>query len=109
VARADTHEHADSTGAHEVQRTLVRAASADDARDVEVAHERVEVERLVEARLVLGRDHRALDHEDVEPALQRGLDVALDVLRGELAAARTPPSLISLTRWVMSSGLTGSR
>ena len=45
--------------------------------------ESVEVERLVVARDVLGRDDRALDDEDVEAAGKRGLEVALAVLRGE--------------------------
>ena len=45
--------------------------------------EGVEVERLVEARDVLGRDDRALDDEDVETAVERRPDVALDVLRGQ--------------------------
>ncbi len=83
VAGADAHEHADGAGAHEVQRALVAAAAADDARDVERLDERVEVERLVVAAHVLGRDDRALDDEDVEPAGERGLEVALAVLRRE--------------------------
>ncbi len=51
--------------------------------NVEVGNERVEVEWLVVGGLVLGRDDRALDDEDVEAAVESGPDVALDVLRRE--------------------------
>ena len=52
-------------------------------RHVEVRDERVEVERLVVAALVLGRDDRALDDQDIESAFECRSDVALDVLRRE--------------------------
>ena len=68
VAGADADEHADGAGAHEVQRRLVAGAAADDDRHVEVADERLEVERLAVLRHVLGRHDRALDHEQVELA-----------------------------------------
>src|SRR5436190_5024735 len=74
-ARADADEDADGAGAHEVQARRVRRAPADDARHRHLGGELLEVERR--ARLirghVLGRDHRALDHEDVEPGLEREL------------------------------------
>ena len=66
VARADADEHAGGAGAHEVQRGLVGGAAADDHRDVELADEALEVQRLDGLRDVLGRHDRALDDEQVE-------------------------------------------
>ena len=62
----DADEDAGGTGAHEVQRRLVAGAAADDDRDVELADEALEVERLDRLGDVLGRHDRALDDEQVE-------------------------------------------
>ena len=56
---------------------------------------------------VLGRDHRPLDDEDVEPGVEGELVVAGDPLGGQEAAA-TALALISETRRPISSGLIGS-
>ena len=68
MARADADEHADRTGAHEVQRGGVRRATADDHGQVELADELLQVERLALGilRHVLGRHDGALHDEDVE-------------------------------------------
>ena len=58
-------EHAGRAGAHEVEGRLVRGAAADDHRDLVVADEVLQVERLVLAGHVLGRHDRALDHQQV--------------------------------------------
>ena len=66
VAGADADEHAGRAGAHQVQGGLVAGAAADDHRDLELAHEVLEVERLaVVLGHVLGRDDRALDDQQV--------------------------------------------
>jgi hypothetical protein len=67
-ARADADEHAGRAGAHEVQARGVRGAAADHDGHVDLADELLEVERLGDRGDVLGRDDRALDDQDVEPA-----------------------------------------
>ena len=96
VTGADTHEHADRTGAHEVQRGGVRRAPADDDRHVELADELLEVERLDRLRHVLGRHDRALDHEDVELGFEHVLGVLLDAL-GRERRARDDAGVLDLT------------
>ena len=66
VAGPDADEDAGGAGAHEVQRGLVAGAAADDHGDVELADERLEVERLGGLGDVLGRHDRALDDQQVE-------------------------------------------
>ncbi len=73
----------DGAGPHQVQAGVVGSAAADDTGHVEVGDELLEVERLGLRRDVLRGDHRALDDEDVEPGLERGLVVLGDLLRGE--------------------------
>ena len=85
-ARADADEHAGRAGPHQVQPGVVGGAAADDhRRRRELADELLEVQRRagLVARDVLGRDDRALDHEDVEPRLERDLVVLADLLRGQ--------------------------
>ena len=84
-AGADADEHAGGAGAHEVQRRVVARAAADDDGQRHLADELLEVQRR--ARLVagdvLGRDDRALDDEDVQARLERGLVVRAHPLRGQ--------------------------
>ena len=111
VAGADADEHADRTGAHEVQRGGVRGAATDDDRDLELADELLQVERLAGRvlRHVLGGDDRALHDEDVELGLEDVLRVLLDPLRRERRGTPcTPASLISRMRAPISSSLIGS-
>ena len=86
-ARADADEHADRTGPHQVQAGRVGGAAPDDAGHRGAGDELLEVERLRGRGDVLGRDHRALDDEDVEAGLERGLVVLADLLRGQRAGA----------------------
>src|SRR5258708_5570285 len=67
VTRADADEDADRAGAHQVQRGGVRRAAADDDRELELANELLQVERLARGvvRYMLGRDDGALHDEDV--------------------------------------------
>src|SRR3954451_17039219 len=81
VAGADAGEDAGRSGAHEVQRRLVRRATTDDDRDLELAHEALQVERLDGLRDVLGRHDRALDHEQVELGVDDRLGEGLGALR----------------------------
>jgi hypothetical protein len=81
-ARPDADEHAHGARPHEVQAGRVGGAAADDHGHRDLADELLEVERLGAGRYVLGRDHRALDHEDVEPRLESGLVVRAHPLRG---------------------------
>ena len=82
-ARPDADEHADRAGAHQVQPGRVGGAAADHHRHRHLADELLQVERLGARRHVLGRDHRALDDEDVEAGLDRGLVVVAHALRRE--------------------------
>ena len=83
LPRPDADEDPGRAGAHEVEGRLVARAAADDHRDVELAHERLEVERLGDALGdVLGRDHRALDDQQVELGVEELLGVGRDALRG---------------------------
>src|SRR3954454_19225346 len=82
-ARADANEHAHGARAHEVEARRVRGAAAHDDRDRHLADELLEVERLRVLGHVLRRDHGALDHEDVETGLERGLVVLRHALRCE--------------------------
>ena len=83
--RADAHQHRGRAGAHQVQAGVVRGAAAHHDGDRQLAAELLEVQRwprLVRGD-VLGRDHRALDHEDVEPGLERILVVVAHALGGQ--------------------------
>src|SRR2546430_4922232 len=80
---AHTDEDADGAGAHEVQRGRVRRAAADDDRQVELADELLEVQRLGRLGDVLGGDDGPLDHEHVELGVEDELGVALDALGRE--------------------------
>ena len=62
---------------------MVGGAAAHDDRNPDLADELLEVQRLGGLRDVLGRDDRALDHEDVQPRLERELVVARDALGRE--------------------------
>src|SRR5262245_33793286 len=88
VPGADTDEDADRARPHEVQRGGVRRAAADDDRQLELADELLEVQRLGGLRDVLGGHHRALDDENVELGVEDELGVPLDALRGERRARR---------------------
>src|ERR1019366_2100495 len=72
VALSDAHQHTRGTGAHEVQCGLVARATTDDRRDLELADELLQIERLGSLRDVLGGDDGPLDHEDVETGLGDG-------------------------------------
>ena len=82
-AGADAHEHGRRAGAHQVQRGRVAGAAAEHDRDRQLAHELLEVEHVARAGDVLGRDHGALDDQDVEPGFERELVPALHALRGQ--------------------------
>ena len=84
----DADEHADRAGAHEVQRGGVRRAAADDHRQVELADELLQVERLARrvVRHVLGRHDGALHDEHVELGVEDVLRELLDPLRRERRA-----------------------
>ena len=82
-AGTDADEDANRPGTHEVQSGGVGRTAADDARHGHFADEPLEVERLGLRRDVLRRDHRSLDHEDVEPGLQGDLVVLGYALRSE--------------------------
>ena len=84
-AGADAHQDADGAGAHQVEAGRVGGAAAGDDRDRHLGDELLEVERLGLGRDVLGRDHGALDHEDVEARLERDLVEVGHALRGERA------------------------
>jgi hypothetical protein len=81
VARSDADQHADGAGAHEVEAGLVGGAAADDDRDLELADEALEVEGLDRLGHVLGRDHGALDDQDVELGGQQAGANELGLLR----------------------------
>src|SRR5690349_20689783 len=82
-AGADADKDARAARAHEVQAGRVARAAAEDDGHGDLAHELLEVEHVALARDVLGRDDRALDHEDVEPGVERDLVELLDALRGQ--------------------------
>jgi hypothetical protein len=66
VAGADPDQHTHRAGPHEVEAGLVRGTATDDHRDLELADEALEVERLGRLGDVLGRDHRPLDDQQVQ-------------------------------------------
>jgi hypothetical protein len=68
-----------------VQRRRVGRTAADHTRDRDLGGELLQVERLALRRDVLGGDHGALDHEDVEAGLDRDLVVLGDALGRERA------------------------
>src|SRR5215207_77274 len=74
-------EDADRARPHEMQRGRVRRAAADDDRQIELADELLEVQRLGGLGDVLGGHHRPLDDQDVELGVEHELGVALDALR----------------------------
>src|SRR3989440_2653716 len=73
-------QDADRARPHEVQRGRVRSAAADDDRQIELADELLEVQRLRGLGDVLGGHHRPLDDQDVELGVEDELGVALDPL-----------------------------
>ena len=77
VPGPDADEHALGSGAHQVQRGLVRGAAADERRDRQRGDELLQVQRMAVRGDVLGRDDGSLDDEDVEPRLERELVVLL--------------------------------
>src|SRR5918995_590640 len=93
VPGADPDEDPDRARTHEVQGGGVRGAPAHDHRHVELTDELLEVERLARLRHVLGRYHRALEHEDVEVGLHHELRVALHPLGRERARRHHPRAL----------------
>ena len=95
VARADADQHADRAGAHEVQPGLVGGAAAHDDRDVELADEALQVERLRGLGHVLGRDDRALDDQQVQLGGQDGGGQLLGPL-GRHRGGRGDPGLLHL-------------
>ena len=82
-ARADADQHGRRAGPHQVQPGVIARAAAHHDRDRQLADELLEVEHVPLRGDVLGRDDRALDHEDVEPGVERELVVALHALRRE--------------------------
>ena len=77
------HQHPGSPRAHEVQTGAVARAPADHDGHRDLAGELLQVERLDDRRDVLGRDHRALDDQDVKPCLERDLVVVAHALGGQ--------------------------
>jgi hypothetical protein len=102
------HQDAGGPGAHEVAGGLVAGAAADDHGDVEAAHEGLEVERVAVPGDVLGGDHRALHHEQIELGGQEGVGEGREPLGVMAAHDTTPAARISLMRSRISSGLMGS-
>jgi len=80
-ARPDPDEDTGRAGAHEVQARRVGGATADHDGDVERGDELLQVQRLGDRGDVLAGDDGALDHEHVQPGLERDLVVAQDALR----------------------------
>ncbi len=87
-ATAEAHQHAGTTGPHQVQRCLVRRAAADDDRHVELVDELLEVQRLRVAGHVLGRHRRAPDDEQVDTGVDHGLVELRRALRGQRGGRR---------------------
>ena len=102
-------EDADGSRPHQVQCSLVAGATAHDHGEVEPRDEPLEVERLDLGADVLGRDHRALDHEDVESGLQDERGEPLDALRRQRRARDDAAFLDLADPSPMSSSLIGSR
>ena len=82
-SRPNAHEHTDRARAHQVQRRLVGGAAPHDHGDVERGDELLQIERLGTSGNVLGRDHRPLDHQDVQLGLQDVPRVAGHALGGK--------------------------
>ena len=74
-AGANAHEHRLRPCPHQMQPGGVRRAAADDHGNRDLADELLQVERLGVRRHVLRGHDGALDHENVEACLQRGLVV----------------------------------
>ena len=69
-----------------MERRLVRRATTDDYRDFELTDEALQVERFDRLGNVLGRDDRALDHEQVELGIDQRLGVLGRALGGQRSA-----------------------
>src|SRR5205807_10298862 len=95
LAGTDADEHPDRTGAHEVERSLVRGAPPDDHRDLQLANELLAVEGLDRLRDVHGGDNRALDHQQVELGLEDRLGELLGAL-GRDRRARDDTAVLDL-------------
>ncbi len=87
-APAEADEHARGARAHEVQGCRVGRSTADDDRHVEVVDELLEVEGLVDARDVLGRNRRATDDEQVHTRGDHGFVQLLGALRSQSTGHR---------------------
>jgi hypothetical protein len=85
-AGADADQDADGAGPHQVKACVVGGTAADHTRDVERGDELLQIERLGLGGDVLRRDHGPLDHQDVEPRLERDVVVLGHLLRSERAA-----------------------
>jgi hypothetical protein len=95
---AEADEHTGRARAHEVQRRGVGGGAADDDGDVEVVDELLEVQRLGDARDVLGRHRGAADDEEVDAGGDDGLVELLRALRGEGSGDRDTAARISARR-----------
>jgi hypothetical protein len=84
-ARTDANQDADRASPHQVQAGRVGGAATDHGRHRHLGDELLQVERLDSRRDVFGRDHRALDDEDVDSGLDRDLVVVADLLRSQRA------------------------
>ena len=65
-------EHTGRAGSHQVQSRLVASASTHDDGEFKFPNEFLQVERLDSLRHVFGRDHGALDYQDVKSGFQDG-------------------------------------
>ena len=97
MTRTDADEHADGSRTHQVQRGAVRRASADDHRDLVLADELLEVERLAGRILrdVLSGDDGPLNDQQVQLRFEHVLREPLDPLRSE-RRARTHTGVLDL-------------
>src|SRR5918992_4035188 len=88
--RPHTHQDAHRSGTHQVQRGRVRRAPADDHRDLEPGDEFLQVKRLGSGGDVLGRDHRSLDHQDVQLGPENQVGKLTNPLRRERSRGHHP-------------------
>ncbi len=87
------HQYPDRPGAHQVERGGERGASPKDHREVESRHEALQVERLGAGGDVFGRDHRPLDHQNVQTRLHGCRGVFGNPLWGETGRGGDPRRL----------------
>ena len=81
MAGTNTNKDAGRTGAHEMQRCLVRRAATDNDGDVDFTHELLEVQGFNRLGDMFGRDNSSLNDEKIEFRFENGLGQRLGALR----------------------------